>query len=126
MKPTKLGIWMDHDHAYLIEFVPESLQTRTIPSAFKHESKENHVTHGEDHDLARHNRHKSEYYKGLGDIIRNYQEVLLFGPTNAKTEFLNTLAGNQQFSRINIQIEQSDKMTKNQMQAFVRNHFLKN
>jgi stalled ribosome rescue protein Dom34 len=34
---------------------------------------------------------QSDYYKKIGEAIKNYQEVLLFGPTNAKTELLNLL-----------------------------------
>lgn len=123
MKPKRLGIWMDHDHAHAIEFLTESLETKTVPFDFKHETKRNAITHGEDHELARQQRHKAEYFKELGNVIKNYQEVLLFGPTTAKTELLHKLTDDQQFSHINIQIEQRDKMTEKQMHAFVRKHF---
>lgn len=126
MESKKLGIWMDHDHAHLIEFETQSLQTTTIPSNFKNESKEGHVTSGEEHALARHQRHQSEYFKALGRIIKNYQEVLLFGPTTAKVELLNTLTADKQFDKVNVQAQQGDKMTENQMHAFVKKHFSKN
>jgi hypothetical protein len=100
MKSKKLGIWMDHDHAHLVEFNQESLETKTIPSHFENESKENHVTNGEHHELARHAQHRAEYFKALGQVIKNYPEVLLFGPTTAKSKLFNTLFGDQQFSRI--------------------------
>ena len=29
---------------------------------------------------------QSDYYKKLGETIKNYTEVLLFGPTDAKVE----------------------------------------
>jgi hypothetical protein len=125
MKSKKLGIWMDHDHAHLVEFDEENLETKTVPSHFENESRENHVTHGERHDLARHTQHRNEYFKALGQVIRNYPEVLLFGPTTAKSELLNILSGDHQFSRIRVQVAQADKMTENQMCEFVQHHFSK-
>jgi hypothetical protein len=66
-----------------------------------------------------------EYYKKLGDIIRNYKEVVLFGPTDAKSELHNLLAANHLFVKVKITVRQTDKMTENQQHAFVRDYFSK-
>jgi len=66
---------------------------------------------------------ESSYYKKLSDNIINYQEVVLFGPTEAKTELLNLLKADHLFENIKIAVKQSDKMTTNQMHAFVRSYF---
>jgi stalled ribosome rescue protein Dom34 len=63
------------------------------------------------------------YYKKLSDSIRNYQEVLLFGPTDAKKELLNLLKSDHLFEKTKIDIENSDKMTESQMYTFVREFF---
>ncbi len=47
---------------------------------------------------------QSEYYKTLGETIKNYDDVLLFGPTNAKVELLNILKADISFS-IKLKIE---------------------
>jgi ADP-heptose:LPS heptosyltransferase len=66
---------------------------------------------------------QSEYYRKLGETIRNYNEVVLFGPTDAKTELLNILRADQRFAGIKIEIKPAGKMTENQEHAFVREHF---
>ncbi|WP_346986118.1 hypothetical protein [Chryseobacterium sp. POE27] len=64
-----------------------------------------------------------EYYKEIGKYIRNYDDVLLFGPTEAKTELLNVLEKDHLFSKIKFEIKHTDKMTEGQEHAFVRDHF---
>ena len=66
---------------------------------------------------------QSAYYKKLGAIIKTYNHVLLFGPTNAKEELFNLLQADEQFKKITIEVLQADKMTAPQEHAFVRNHF---
>ena len=68
---------------------------------------------------------QSAYYKHLGEVILNYKEVLLFGPTEAKTELFNLLKADHRFSEIRFQIKSADKMTENQQHAFVKDHFSK-
>lgn len=63
------------------------------------------------------------YYKKLGDIIKKYQEVVLFGPTDAKNELLNLLKTDHLFEDIKIELINSDKMVESQMQTFVREYF---
>ncbi len=123
MTATKLGIWMDHDHAHLTEFTADPMKTQTIESKFNHQTKEESLHKGENGMHVKEQHQQAEYYKRLGEVIRNYQEVVLFGPTNAKIEMLNTLRGNHLFANIKIQVEDRDKMTENQKHAFVRKHF---
>jgi len=68
---------------------------------------------------------QSGYYKALGETINNFDNVLLFGPTDAKTELLNILKADMHFDKIKIETMQADKMTENQDQVFVRNYFSK-
>ena len=65
------------------------------------------------------------FYKKLGERIRKYKEVILFGPTSAKSELANILRDNPLFDSIKIDIESADKMTDNQSHAFVKKHFSK-
>ena len=69
---------------------------------------------------------QSAYYKKLGEAIKRYDEVVLFGPTNAKVELRNHLKKDHHFDKIKIEVESADKMTEHQEHAFVRNHYSKN
>ncbi len=122
----KLGIWMDHSTANLMEFTTDPIQTTSIQSKFTHEAKESSLERGENRMHTKEQHQQAEYYKKIGQVIQNYEEVILFGPTSAKTELLNTLAGDHLFSSIKIKIQQADKMTENQQHAFVREYFTKN
>ncbi len=123
----KLGIWMDHSNAHLIEFSSdaESKEKKVIASKFTHEQKEQSLGKSENlmHNKERHQQ--SEYYKELGEVIKHYESVVLFGPTNAKNELMNIMKADHLFAKIKIEVEQADKMTDNQQQAFVREHFSK-
>jgi hypothetical protein len=123
--PKSLGIWMDHSNANLMEFTADPIETKVVESKFTHEEKElslgksEHIMHNKEQ------HQQSEYYKKLGEAIRNYDEVILFGPTNAKAELLNVLRADHRFVKIKIEIKQADKMTENQQHAFVKQHFAK-
>lgn len=65
----------------------------------------------------------SDFYKQLEKKLEAYGEILLFGPTNAKDQLNNLLSLNKQYSDKKISVEKSDKLSKNQMLAFVRNYY---
>ncbi len=122
----RIGIWMDHSTANLMEFSMSSMETKTVTSEFTHLVKEESLDKSEKlmHNTEQHQQ--SKYYKQLGEIIRNYEEVLLFGPTEAKAELLNILRADHRFEKIKIELKQTDKLTENQQHAFVRKYFSKN
>lgn len=123
MTAKKLGIWMDNEHAHLTEFTADPMETRIIESKSTNEVKEESISKGEHHMHVKEQHQQAEYYKKLGQEIRKYDEVILFGPTNAKSELNNSLNTNALFDNIKIKVEQADKMSESQQQAFVRKHF---
>jgi hypothetical protein len=120
-----LGIWMDHSSANIMEFTTGSIETRTIESEFTHETKIDSLNKGEKLMHNKEQHQQSEYYKKLGDIIENYEGVILFGPTDAKTELFNILSADHHFAKIKIEVKQTDKMTENQQHVFVKEYFSK-
>jgi hypothetical protein len=118
-----LGIWMDHSNAHLIEFTTDPMATNTVSSQFTHEEKEQSLGKSENLMHNKEQHRQSEYYKKLGEVIRNYEEVMLFGPTDAKVELFNILKSDHNLAKIKIEVKQADKMTENQEHAFVREHF---
>jgi hypothetical protein len=119
----KLGIWMDHSSAHLIEFTAEKVETKILSSDFTHQDKQNSLGRSEMHMHNREQHQTTEYYKKLKDVILHYEDVLLFGPTDAKVELHNLLKTDHLFAKIKIEVLQADKMTENQLLAFVRKYF---
>ncbi len=120
----KLGVWMDHAHAHLMEYA-DPMVTKVVTSNSTYEEKEKTLRKSENMMHNKDRQQVSEYYKEIGESIKNYDEVLLFGPTNAKVELFNILEADRSFSKIRIELEQADKMTENQEHTFVREYFSK-
>lgn len=123
-KAKQLGIWMDHSSAHLMAF------SANPDAAIAHDDIEADqaptIGKGEIHIQNKEDAHHAAYYKELGAVIKEYDEVLLFGPTDAKHELFNILRADSHFEHIKIEVAQTDKLTDNQMHAFVREHFSKN
>jgi hypothetical protein len=127
MTSTKsLGIWMDHASAHLMEFSEEHGEATVIESDSTHEEKAASLGHSE-HVMHNKEQHQqSAFYKKLGEAIKGYDEVLLFGPTDAKLELHNLLKADHHFDKIKIEVKQAGKMTGHQQHGFVKEHFKRN
>jgi hypothetical protein len=123
IKAKNAGIWMDHSSAQVMEYATDPGEVKTIESKFTHTSKEHSIRESENLMHNKEQHQQSEYYKELGEIIKNYEDVLLFGPTNAKVELFNILRADHLFAKIKIEVKQTDRMTENQQHAFVRDYF---
>jgi len=121
----KLGICMDHANAHLIEFSDEAKPTATISLDFDHQDKDETLQRSESEMHNKQQHRQSAYYKKLAAAIKDCTEVVLFGPTHAKSELFNSLRQNHLFDRIKIEVVNTDKMTDNQQHEFVREHFKK-
>ena len=121
----KLGIYMDHANARLIEFPIDSAKTQDLKSKFTHVEKQLSLSKSENVMHNKEQHEQAEYYKKLGEAIRNFDEVLLFGPTDAKTELLNILKADHLFEKIKIEVKQTDKMSETQEQIFIKEYFSK-
>jgi stalled ribosome rescue protein Dom34 len=122
-KGKKLGIWMDHSSAHLTELSNNPMVTKIIVSKFTHEDKEHSLDKGEGMMHKKEQHKHAEYYKEIGETIKNYDEVVLFGPTDAKSELFNILRSDHLFAKIKIEIKQTDKMSEYQQHEFVKDHF---
>jgi stalled ribosome rescue protein Dom34 len=119
----KIGIWMDHSIAHLMEYSNNPFEIKTIESNFTHQEKVNSFLKGEIHMHNKEQQEQAKYYKKLIDVIKKYKEVILFGPTNAKEELYNVLNADNRFGDVKIQVKQTDKMTQKQQHAFVKDFF---
>ena len=123
MKTAKrLGIWMDHSTANLIEFTDDKTAVIEVEAQVGEQDEplnardETMIQNKDQNEL-------SDFYKRISEVIKNYDEVLLFGPTRAKDELNNILKDDRHFDEVKIEIKPADNMTENQQQAFVKDHF---
>ena len=124
MKSTKqLGIWMDHSNAHLMELSNDSIVTNKLESPAAFPEQIQNLRMDESLMQNREQNQNKDFFKNLCGVIKDYDEVLLFGPTDAKTELFNILKENRQFEKIKIEVKAADKMTENQKQDFVKEYF---
>jgi stalled ribosome rescue protein Dom34 len=118
----RIGVWMDYSEANLIDMHKEVSHV-TIHSDFNHHTKQEalerseRIMHNKEHHM------HDEYFKDIATRLSSYQEVLLFGPTQAKFELRNYLSKQHNFENIQVHIETADKMTSREKTDFVEKHF---
>jgi len=120
----KLGIYIDYTKAFLMEFENKKIVSRNIEFEEKGngvdipENKQAFFGSGnQEHHL------QSGYYLEISDIIRNYDQVVLFGPSNFKNELFKLLEFDHDFDNIKIQNVNTDKMTDLQYHSFVTEYY---
>jgi stalled ribosome rescue protein Dom34 len=124
MKTTKkLGIWMDHSMAHLMEFTSKHFEIETIESKLSNQEKITILSKSENSNFSKEKKQLFDYYKKIGETIKNYKRVILFGPTNAKIELFDLLSEDTRFLKIKFEIKDTDKMTQNQQHTFVKEYF---
>jgi len=121
-KQENLGVWMDHSTAHLID-VGAKKNNHAISSKFTSDTKEEALKRSESLMHNKEQQMHEAYYKEISEVILKYDNVLLFGPTNAKTELLNYLHKDLHFKDKKIDVESADKMTENEKEAFIKKHF---
>ena len=123
-KINQLGIYMDHAHAFLMELENELIISRNILSEWK-ETPE--VVNQDSHFMGSHSAERKHlqmvFYREISDIIRHYQQVVLFGPTDAKNELFNLIKDNYLFTNIKKDLIDTDKLTVAEMHDFVKEYY---
>ena len=118
-----LGVCMDHSSAHFIEYEGGKKTTKTVESKFTHNEKQRSLSKSENLMHHKEQQQQHEFYKKIGNTIREYTHVLLFGATTAKTELLNVLKADHNFAKIHFTVKEADKMTSDEQQAFVKDFF---
>jgi len=115
---------MDHNKAQIMEMKNYSILSNIINSNTTIGDKPNF---GNDESLQQNTEQDQlkEYFKSLSKVIKGFEEVVLFGPTNAKTELFNLLREDSHYNDIKIEVETTDNLSVNQMHAFVRDYYKK-
>ncbi|MFV8337497.1 hypothetical protein [Flavobacterium sp. RSP29] len=124
MKTTKkLGIWMDHSIAHVMEFTSKHFEIETIESKLSNKDKIACLATSENSNFSKEKKQLFEYYKKIGETIKNYKRVILFGPSDAKIELFDLLSEDIRFLKIKFEIKNTDKMDENQQHNFVKEYF---
>jgi len=119
----KLAVYLDHSEAHFINYDADSENLETINSDFTHFEKEKILSKSESGMHNKEQQELSNFFKKIAKVIMDYDNVLLFGPTDAKVELFNNLQSEHKNYKIKIEIRNTDKLTENQKIAFVKNHF---
>ncbi|WP_310560826.1 hypothetical protein [Flavobacterium sp.] len=119
----KIGIWMDHSMAHITEFDSEIEETKIITSDFTFQDKVETLQRSESEMHNKEQQKQTTYYKNLAQIIKNFDEVILFGPTDAKVELYNQLKADHQFDAIKIEVKNTDKMSDKEQRNFIDDYF---
>lgn len=118
----KLGIWMDHAEAHLVAFSIDKNDIRIIRC--DHESMDNSAErHSEKQANNKKRNIQDAFYKKIWSQVRDYEELLLFGPTDAKTEFFNQIRTSHANDGVKISLRNTGKMSHDEMRDFVYKHF---
>lgn len=124
MKTTKkLGVWMDHSMAHLMEFTSKHFEIETIESKLNDQEKIESLAKSDNSNFIKEKKQLFDYYKRIGEAIKNYKRVILFGPTDAKIELFDLLSEDIRFLKIKFEIKDTDKMDENQQHNFVKEYF---
>lgn len=122
----KLGVWMDHSIAYLMEFTNNPFEIKTIESEFIERKKEQSISKKTELSINNEQYVLYAYYNKIGEAIKNYKQIVLFGPTDAKVELFDVLSEDHRFVKMKVEIKETDKMSVNQQHAFINKYFTEN
>lgn len=123
MKTKKqIAVWLDHSEAHLIKpdgdnMISSSIKSENADQVDHRLNKNADLMHDKEQQDA------TDYYKEIKSAIKDNEEILLFGPTTAKDELSNILKADQHFYSVKIDVKDTDYLTKNQQNAFVKEHF---
>jgi hypothetical protein len=118
----QIGIFMNYSTAHIMEFSEKPNEIGIIESKFESKFiKEKNKGENYLYSLAK--QCKSDYFKKIASTILEYDKVLLFGPTCAKTELFNMLCENDLFFKVEIFLEETGSLTQKQRNKYIHEYF---
>jgi hypothetical protein len=105
-----------------MEFTSNQFVIKTIESKFIPHNNGQNLAWPENFIRTIEQQHLIDYYNKLGEVIKDYKRVILFGPNNAKVELFDVLSEDERFIKIKVEIKKDEKMTENQKNDFIRTY----
>ena len=121
---TRAGLWIDHRKAVIVTVSGQTEQTKVIESAVEKHGRYSGGPQREPEDR-RERRFEGELGKFYDEVIaaiRDAEEILIFGPGEAKGELRTRLERTDLGDRV-IAVDTVDKMTDGQIAERVRERF---
>jgi hypothetical protein len=129
-----VGIWMDHQKAFVVTIAGDESEVERIDSQAESHF---HLSGGArsrspygPQDVAsehkyeeRRRHHLQSYYQNIVKLCTGANELLIFGPGEAKTELLKEIGRSKELAQRVVAVETADKMTQAQTVAMVRKRF---
>lgn len=129
---TIVGLWVDHRKAIIVTVSNKGEKTEEIVSNVEKQlgrtdgkrsttSFESQLVQADDRQQRGFTKHLKSYYQDILSHINNAQEVLIFGPGEAKGELKKLMQQENRHEMI-VTLESVDKMTDRQIAAKVRKY----
>jgi hypothetical protein len=117
-----VGVWIDHKKAVIVFASSDRVTTRTIESEIRSHARYSGPadSEGEKKYEGRHDEHLHRYYDDVIGQLGQPQELLIFGPGEAKLELRERLSHSKALSKSVVGIETTDKLTDPQIVAKVK------
>ncbi|MBL7077133.1 MAG: hypothetical protein ISS31_06660 [Kiritimatiellae bacterium] len=129
MMSKSIGIWIDHEKAFVVTLregredvmrIESNVEGRVRlpgggPTLVVPEGRPEH----------RHTQHLRLFYRDVAETVKDAARLYIFGPGEAKGEFVKELRKSKALATRIAAIETADKMTERQMAAKVRSFFAK-
>ena len=131
---TLAGLWIDHRQAVIVILSDKGEETRRVKSHVEKQlrrsgrsvskgSFESQMMPADNSREREYSGHLANYYDDVIACLRPAEEILLFGPGEAKGEFRKRIERNKLDVRIT-RCETSDKLTERQISQKVRRYYL--
>ena len=124
----KIGLWIDHREAIIVEFTDKGEQITRIYSdaekqtRFEGGSRKDGLQTTETLRGKKLDAQLGKYFDDIIAFIRDAEMVHIFGPGEAKEGLLKRMENDKLKERV-VEIETTDSMTDNQVAAKVREYF---
>ncbi len=125
-----VGLWIDRRQAYAIwshdgrvEVIPSRIEPPAHSGGTQLGGKLNQKADVELHHNERFRLQLNKYYQQVMSAVKNADSILIMGPGNAKIELEKAIKKNKSMQRRILKVQTADKMTKNQMIAYVRKFY---
>lgn len=130
---TQTGIWLDFNHANIIELVDGKVTKKTIPSNIE----SYHLKGGsrsktpwgpmdktsESKHLERRKHQEVAYYKAICEAVEKSHELFVMGPAQAKIGLQKYIESYKNLDDILLDVQTADSITENQKVAKVKAFF---
>lgn len=120
-----VGIWIDHKKAVIVSAAASGVSAATLESDVgAHPRYSGPQGHGDEKNYEdRHRQHLDRYYDEVIARMGQPEELLIFGPGEAKLELKERIGHVKALSGSVLNVETTDKLTDPQIIAKVKKHF---